>query len=119
MIVDSIVFSKHLEKGEHILYAVHKHWIEVIKPTLELAVFGFALPWTLYFIGFNTDFFFWIAVAWSVLAYMRFMYVLVDWYCDAWLITNMSVLVIEWNGIFNNIALPVLALKILKGQLMK
>lgn len=102
MIIDKLIFHKHLEEGEAILYAVHKHWVDMLKPTLEIALFGFVLPWTLYLIGFNSLLFFWISVAWSVLAYGRFLYILVDWYSDVWLITNMSIIVIEWNGIFSN-----------------
>lgn len=102
MITDKIIFKKHLEKGEEILYAVHKHWIEVIKPASEVIFFGFVLPWILYFIGFNSRLFLWIAIAWSALAISRLMYVFVDWYSDAWLITNMSVITIEWNGLFSN-----------------
>lgn len=104
MLINKLVFAKHLEKGEKILYAVHKHWIDIVKPITEIAIFGLILPWTLYLIGFNAPVFFWIAVAWSFMAYIRFMYELVDWYCDAWLITDMSVLVVEWKGIFNNMS---------------
>lgn len=102
MITDKLIFKKHLEKGEEILYSVHKHWIEVLKPSAEVIFFGLILPWTLYFIGFNSGLFFWIAVTWSILAMSRFIYVFVNWYSDAWLITSMSVITIEWNGIFSN-----------------
>jgi len=43
-----------------------------------------------------------LAIVWSLIALVRFVYVLVDWYSDAWLITSMSVITIEWNGIFSN-----------------
>ena len=100
--IDRLIFSKHLEKGETILCSIHKHWIEVVKPMLEIAFFGLLLPWALYMIGFNTEVFFWIAVVWSMIAYLRFTYVLIDWWSDAWLITSMSVIAIEWNGLFSN-----------------
>lgn len=104
MIIDKLVFGKHLEEGENILYAVHKHWVSIMKPSFEVGFFGILLPWTLYAIGLNTPLFFWVAVIWSILAYVRFMYLLVDWYCDVWLITDMSVITVQWNGIFNNIS---------------
>lgn len=104
MIFQKLIFSKHLEEGEEILYAVHTHWIELMKPSFEVGFFGFFLPWVLYFVGFNTPLFFWIALIWSGLAYLRFMYILIDWYSDTWLITNMSVITIEWNGIFSNLS---------------
>lgn len=102
MIIDKLIFGKHLEEGEKILYAVHRHWVAMVKYGLEVGFFGFLIPWALYFLGFNTELFFWIAVIWSVLAYLRFLYVLIDWYSDTWLITSMSVIAITWKGIFNN-----------------
>ena len=104
MIINRILFGKHLEDREEILYAVHRHWVDMAKSSLEVGFFGFVLPWTLYAIGFNTPLFFWVAVGWSVLAYLRFLALLLDWYCDAWLITNMSVITIQWNGIFSNLS---------------
>ncbi len=102
MITNSIIFKRHLEKGEKVLYAVHKHWIEMLKPSLEILFFGLALPWVLYFIGFNSKGFLWVALGWTAIAFIRFIYVVIDWYSDTWLITNMSVITIEWNGIFSN-----------------
>jgi len=104
MIVNRILFGKHLEEGEEILYAVHRHWIDMMKPGFEIGFFGFVIPWSLYAIGFNTPFFFWIAVSWSILAYLRFLAVLLDWFCDTWLITNMSIITVQWNGIFSNLS---------------
>jgi len=104
MIIDRLIYHKHLEKGEKILYSVHKHWIEIAKPALEIGFFGFVLPWTLFFIGFNSRPFFWIAVIWSALAYLHFMRIVIYWYANTWLITNMNVITIEWSGIFSNIA---------------
>lgn len=100
--IDRFIFKKHLEDGEEVLYSVHKHWIAIVKPSLEVGFFGLALPWSLYFIGFNSEIFFWVAVAWSVMGYLRFLYILVDWYSDAWLITDMSLVAMEWHGIFSN-----------------
>jgi hypothetical protein len=104
MIINRILFGKHLEQNEEILYAVHKHWVELAKPALEVGFFGFAIPWGLYLIGLNTPLFFWVAVVWSALAYLKFLGLVLDWYCDTWLVTNMSVITIQWNGIFNNLS---------------
>jgi hypothetical protein len=102
MIIDTLVFSKHLEKGEKVLYAIHKHWITISAETLGVAFFGFLIPWSFYLIGFNTIVFFWIAVAWSVFAYLRFLYVLIDMYANVWLVTDMGIIVIGWRGFFSN-----------------
>lgn len=104
MLFNKLIFNKHLEKEEKILYAVHKHWIEMAKPMLEVVFFGLLLPWALYLIGFSTSTFFWVAFVWSILALSRFLYVLIDWYSDVWLVTNMNIIIIEWNGIFSNLS---------------
>lgn len=102
MITNKLVFKKHLEEGEEILYAVHKHWMKMVKPTVEIAFFGIFLPWALFFMGFNTTNFLLIVLVWTLMAFARFVYVFIDWYSDAWLITNMSVITVEWNGFFSN-----------------
>ncbi|MBU0577724.1 PH domain-containing protein [Patescibacteria group bacterium] len=104
MIIESLIFSKHLEKGEKILYSVHKHWADIFKPALEVAFFGFVIPWGIYLLGFNSVLFFWIAVIWSLTAFLRYLYILIDWYADVWLITDMGIAVMEWRGIFSNSA---------------
>ncbi len=104
MIFERLIFRKHLEEGEKILYSVHKHWIAIFKKVIEIGFFGFLIPWGLYAAGFNKPAFFWIAVVWSVFAYFRFLYVFVDWYSNTWLVTNMAIIAIEWHGIFSNTA---------------
>jgi hypothetical protein len=104
MIVDKLIFSKHLEKGEKIMYSVHAHWIKTVKPVLTVTFFGLVIPWGLYFMGFNSKMFFWVAVLWSVLAYLRFLYLMLDWYANVWLITSMSIIITEWHGFFSNTA---------------
>lgn len=104
MIIEKLIFSKHLEGGEKVLYSVHKHWIDILKTVLEVGFFGFFIPWGLYFLGFNSILFFWVAVTWSVLAYLRFLYILMDWYSDVWLITSLGIIIIEWRGLFSNTA---------------
>ncbi len=59
MFVDKIIFKKHLEKGEEVLYAAHKHWVEFLGPFISIVFLGFILPWILYFAGFNSSIFWW------------------------------------------------------------
>ncbi len=104
MIIEKFIFGKHLEEGEKILYSVHKHWVEIFRSVIQVGFFGLVLPWGLYAMGFNTVLFFWLAIAWSVFAYIRFFYILIDWYCDVWLSTDMGLISVEWKGIFRNSA---------------
>jgi hypothetical protein len=43
-----------------------------------------------------------IAIIWTVFGIIRFGYDLIDWYCDAWLITSISIIDLEWKGIFDH-----------------
>ncbi|MBU0727961.1 hypothetical protein KKA95_04720 [Patescibacteria group bacterium] len=104
MIIEKLIFSKHLEKGENVLYSVHKHWVCIFKIALEVGFFGFVVPWGIYILGFNSNLFLWTVVIWSSIAFLRYLYALIDWYADVWLVTDMSIIVIEWRGFFSNAA---------------
>jgi hypothetical protein len=104
MILDRLVFHGHLEEDEKILYVIHKHWIHIFKPVVELTFVGFLLPWTLFLMGFNKPLFFWIATVWTALAAIRYFYLITDWYADAWILTTMDVIHVEWSGLFHNSA---------------
>jgi hypothetical protein len=100
--IDKFIFQKHLEKGEEVQYAVHKHTTQFFKPVIFVAFFGFMLPWILFYMGFRSSLFLAIVVIWNVLAFFRLFYDFIDWYSDVWLFTNMSIIVVEWHGIFSN-----------------
>jgi len=100
--IDKIIFQKHLEKGEEVKYAVHKHWTQFFKPLLFVTFFGFMLPWIMYSMGFQSNLFLSIVVVWNVLAFLRLIYDFIDWYSDVWLFTTMSIIIVEWHGLFSN-----------------
>ncbi|MBN2306672.1 hypothetical protein JXD20_01690 [Candidatus Peregrinibacteria bacterium] len=102
MFVDKLIFKKHLEKGENVLYAAHKHWAEFAGPFVGILFFGFMLPWILYFIGFKSPVFVLVIVAWMILACIKLFYELIDWHSDVWLFTDMSIIIVEWHGLFSN-----------------
>ncbi len=102
MIINRFIFQKHLEKGETVLFAAHKSWIQFFPSLLKVGFFGFLLPWLLYFLGFQTKLFLIIAVVWTILASLRLLYDWIDWYSDVWLFTTMSIIIVEWHGLFSN-----------------
>lgn len=99
LLVEKFIFRKHLEDGEEIHFVAHKHWIAVFKPMIQILIFGFSAPWLLYML-FTTSVMLYFALAWSLGAFVKFIYELTDWYCDAWLVTSMGVIDLEWKGIF-------------------
>lgn len=101
MILDKILFSGHLEDNEEILYVAHRHWTSVYAKLFNVAIFTIAAPWLLYAL-FPP--FFWIAVVWSVLGYLKFMYTAMDWFADAFVFSTESVLRVVWDGFFHRSA---------------
>lgn len=104
MLLETLFFKKHLERGEKILFAAHRHWVLLIRPGLATGFFGFLIPWSLYWAGLNTELFFLISIFWSLAAYMFFMYRLFKWHANAILVTSMGILKVDWQGFFSNVA---------------
>ncbi len=98
MIIEKLIFNKHLDEGEEILFVAHKHFIAVLEPFTKNLIFGIIIPWLLYII---IPAFLWISIIWTFVSLIKLTYILTDWYCDAWLITSMSIIDLEWKGIFN------------------
>ncbi len=100
---DKFLFANHLEEGESLQYVVHKHWFEIFKPTATTTIFGIIPPLfiTLFITGFTAgNPLFWLAMTWLSLGVISFIYLCVDWYYDAWLLTDQCLIDIEWNGLF-------------------
>lgn len=91
-------FSGHLDNDEKLLFVAHKHWVEILPHSIKTAVFGFIVPWTAWF--FLPDLF-WGAVLWTISFWFWYIYILADWYFDAWIATTASVIDVEWNGFFH------------------
>jgi len=104
---DKILFANHLEEDESLQYVVHKHWFEIFKPALATTLFGIVPPILLvvFLVGITTSNpLFWFAGAWLILGLISFFYTCVDWYYDAWLLTDQCVIDIKWNGLFERTA---------------
>lgn len=99
--LQKIFFRSHLAEGEVILFVAHKHWLEIFKPTLWFLIFGVIVPWFLWAL-FPPIYYF--AIIWTILAVIYYLYVLTDWYFDAWLVTNVSMIDVEWKGVFHRLS---------------
>lgn len=97
MQIQQYLFRKHLEPDEEIYFAAHKHWTVILPQLTKLAVFFFALPWVIWML-FPP--FFGIAILWNLAGFVKLFYDITDWYLDAWLATSMSIIDLEWKGVF-------------------
>ncbi len=102
MFIDRLIFQKHLEEGETVLFAAHKDWTELIPSFARVFFFGFILPFVLYYAGFRSSLYTLIIFFWVFFGFIRLIHDWMDWYSDLWLFTDMSIIVVEWHGIFSN-----------------
>lgn len=97
--LNDFFFQRHLDEDEEILTVVHKHWLIGIK-FLWLPTLVFAAVWSiLYFV--HTEYIVYgvalAAVGVGIWWARNFM----DYYLDAWVITNTGVIDLEWHGWFH------------------
>lgn len=96
---DKILFRRYLEDGEELLFVAHQHWIALSGIAFKTAIFGFVLPGAIWYVF---PAFIWVAILWAVAFWFYFLYHFSVWYYDAWLATNLSIIDIEWVGLFHH-----------------
>lgn len=97
------LFKGHLEEGEEIFEIVRKHWFVMYSSFMKVLMIGFAVPIVLYLV-FPVSFFFWMMWVWCFLGLLKFAYAICNWYLDAWLLTNMAIIDVKWDGFFKRSA---------------
>jgi len=100
VILDRIFFASHLQDDEKLVYVVHSHWFASYRPIFKVAFFGLAVP-AIFFAIFPLKLSAWIFGTWFVFGVFRFFREIADWYFDAFLITNLGVIDLDWRGIFD------------------
>jgi hypothetical protein len=91
------LYSGFLNDDEEILLVVHRHLKVESVNFLRILVLGIGVP----------VFFYWLfpqvlpfAAVWAWLGFMRLIYGFFDWYYDAWLVTDISIIHVTWDGFF-------------------
>lgn len=94
----NLLYRSHLNPGEKILYAAHVHPFTIYKDFVKHFFFGLALPGLFYLMMPP----FWIAwAAWAALGVSSLFVFFLDWYFDALIITNQSLIDLQWTGFWN------------------
>jgi len=93
-----IFFKKYTDDGEYILRVAHKHVLVLKIDAAKSVVFGNILPVFLYLL-FPKLLIIW--AGWFLFGLFGFFYHFIDWYYDAWVLTNLGVIDIERDGFFN------------------
>jgi hypothetical protein len=99
--LQEFLFKSFLEDGENIEHVVHKHFLCGLPAMLRVGAVGVLLPVAIWYLFPQT----WAAMLiWGWLGVLGVKYKFFDWYYDAWVVTNVSLLQIEWNGFFDKSA---------------
>lgn len=91
------IYKSFLKEGEEILFTIHRHPILEFPRFLKVLVLGIVIPMFIAFLFPPTIPF---AILWGWIGLLRLLYNTLDWYYDSWLITNVSILQIVWDGFF-------------------
>jgi len=101
MFFKRLLFKRYLDKGETLLFVINQHWIIVKDQMLKIAILGYLIPLSIiiFFTGlFNPISYFFYG--WLILSFMYTIYAFLDWYLDAWLLTDVSIIETSWDGFF-------------------
>ncbi len=87
-----------MEEDEKIIYVAHRHWFIYFKASFKAYILGIAAPLLFYYLFPGLYF---VSLAWGAIGFLAVLYHLIDWYFDAWILTNTGIIDIEKNGIFD------------------
>ncbi len=98
--ISNFLFKSHLEEDESIRYVAHRHIFTEWRHLMKIIITGIGLP-VLFYLLFPLAPFKYVWMGWGGIGLIKFIYEIFDWYFDAWVITNLSVIDVEWQGFFN------------------
>lgn len=101
MFFQKLLFHRYLDKKERLFYIIHQHWYTIKNQMIKIGLVGYAIPIALliFVVGLFSplSYFFY---AWIAIAILYSIYTFLDWYLDAWLITDISIIDTAWDGFF-------------------
>ena len=96
--VNRYFFSRYLDEGEEILHVAHRHILIFKFAAAKTSFFGLVMPVLLVLIFPHFLFF---SVIWGALGLVAVFYHFVDYFFDAWILTNVGVIDVERGGFFD------------------
>ena len=89
------IFSSFLDDGEKIMHVAHRHLIIFKIDSAKPMFFGIVIPAILYLFFPQV----WpILALWGIAGLLGIFYYFIDWYYDAWLLTDAGVVDVERDG---------------------
>lgn len=94
------IFRSYLDEGETIFFVARRHIIFLKIETGKPFMLGVLTPIVVYFI-FQFPIVLLVSLVWGVVGLVAVFYHFLNWYYCCWLITNLGVIAIKREGIFN------------------
>lgn len=95
--IRDFLYSSYLGDGEKIIFVIHRHIFLQMGDFAKILFFGLAIPLFMWWLFPGTVV---VALTWFLIGSIRFVYEFFDWYYDVWLVTNVSIVEIMWQGFF-------------------
>lgn len=92
------LFGKYLEEGEELIHVLHHHVISTLKPVFINLLVYVAVPSLLWYAIPKLELI-WLLII--ILGTGKVISILLSWYYNALLITDVNLIDLEWRGIFN------------------
>lgn len=104
--LNQFFFNRHLDDDETIVLIIHKHWRLGIK-TLIVPTLLFLGVWAILYAAPNKYMFYGVALA-ALGVLIWWIRNFLDYFLDAWLVTNKGIIDLEWRGWFHRSSTRVL-----------
>ena len=98
--LDRFLFSKHLDKDEHVMSIVHKHWLIGLTFLFWPSV-SFLLSWITLALVYSTTVLLLLVACWSTWSLVWWLRGFFDYYLDTWILTDQGIIDLEWRGWFH------------------
>lgn len=97
--LESFFFSRHLDEDEEIALVVHKHWLMGLK-SLFWPTIIFIGVWSLLALSPNKTMAYGVSLA-ALFVLIWWIRNFMDYYLDAWVITDKGIIDLAWHGWFH------------------
>lgn len=98
-VLESFFFSRHLDDEEEISIVVHKHWLMGIKSLFWPSII-FIGVWSILALAPNKTMAYGVALA-AMFVLIWWIRNFMDYYLDAWVITDKGIIDLAWHGWFH------------------
>lgn len=96
---DKMFFQKYLPEGIEMKAIIHEHIIVILNKIIINYFFWVILPFFLYYYSDKIKIyipFFWLEI-FLIIMFFKWLYDILDWYNDVWIVTNEWVVNFEWK----------------------